>query len=60
MALQPEVFLKGIDPGEDYFGVKSGLRLWLELEQLGLMDMGVEANARQLFQQELAKYSSDQ
>lgn len=57
MALRPEAFLKGVDPEQDDFGIKSGLRLWLDLEQKGLMDTGgPEVNARQLFQQELAKY----
>jgi hypothetical protein len=58
MALQPEAFLNGIDPERDNFGIKSGLGLWLDLEQQGLMDTGIKANARQLFQQELAKYLS--
>lgn len=57
MALRPDVFLKDIDPEEDNFGIKSGLELWLDLAQQGLMDTGSEGNARQLFQQELAKYS---
>lgn len=59
MALQPETFLYGIDSGEDNFSVKSGLELWLDLEQRGLMDTGIKANVRQLFQQELAKYSAN-
>lgn len=56
MALLPEAFLKGIAPEKDKFGIKSGLKLWLDLEQQGLMDTGIEASARQKFQQELAKY----
>lgn len=57
MALRPDTFLKDIDPEQDDFGIKSGLRLWLDLEQKGLLDTGgPETNARMLFQQELAKY----
>lgn len=58
MALRPDIFIKGIDPEQDNFGIKSGLELWLDLAQQGLMDTGFEGNARQLFQQELASYSA--
>lgn len=58
MALQPEVFLDGVDPEQDNYGIKSGLKLWLELESQGLMGCGIKTNARQAFQEELAKYSS--
>jgi hypothetical protein len=58
MALQPEAFLKGIDPERNNFGITSGLRLWLDLEQRGLMDAGFQSNARQLFEAEQVKYSS--
>lgn len=58
MALTPEAFLDGLDPEQDNFGIKSGLRLWLQLDQKGLTDLGLgKSNARQLFGQELAKYS---
>lgn len=58
MALKPETFLEGIDPERDNYGIKAGLRRWLDLEQQGLMSTGgLDVNARQLFQQELAKYS---
>lgn len=56
MALQPQAFLDGVDPERDYFGIESGLRLWLELEEMGLMDAGFPCNARPLFEKELAKY----
>lgn len=56
MTLQPEVFLEGIDPEQDNFGIKSGLELWLDLDEQGLMDSGFGVNARQVFQQERAKY----
>jgi hypothetical protein len=58
MTLQPEAFLNGVDPERDNYGIKSGLGLWLDLEQQGFMDADIKANARQLFQQEFAKYSS--
>lgn len=56
MALQPATFLKDIDPERVNFGIKAGLELWLDLEEKGLMNTGIQANARQLFEQELAKY----
>lgn len=61
MALRPDVYLDGIDPEQDNFGIKAGLSLWLDLEEQGLMNIGVNSvlcsNPRQSFQQELAKYS---
>lgn len=59
MALRPDVFLKGLDPEEDNFGIKSGLRLWLDLEQEGYMNTGLDQACRPLFQQELAKYEDE-
>ncbi len=56
MALEPGTFLKGIDPEQDNYGTKAGLSLWLDLERKGVMDIGIEKNARQLFEEELAKY----
>ncbi len=59
MALKPGAFLEGVDPEQDNFGIRSGLRLWLELEEQGLMGTGDPVtNVRQLFQQELEKYSA--
>jgi hypothetical protein len=55
MALDPDVFLDGVDPELDKFGIKAGLSLWLDLEQKGLMDAGIR-NAQDLFQQKLEKY----
>lgn len=49
MALDPEIFLKGIDPELNNYGIKSGLELWLRLEEGGLMDTGIEKSARELF-----------
>jgi hypothetical protein len=59
MALKPETFLEGVDPERDNFGIKAGLTRWLELDGQGLMDTGGPTkNVRQLFQQELEKYST--
>ena len=49
MALVPEVYLKEIDPERDNFGIKSGLDLWLKLDNEGLMDTGLQKEARSLF-----------
>ena len=57
MALRPEIYLQDIDPELDNFGIQSALRLWLDLNQEGLMDTGFRDNPRHLFEQELAKYS---
>lgn len=56
MALRPEVYLKGVDPERNDFGIRSSLNLWLDLEQQGYMDTGITGDARQLFERELAKY----
>lgn len=61
MALEPGAFLNGINPEQDDFGIKSGLKLWFDLAGQGLMDIGqssvICAKPKQAFQQELAKYS---
>ena len=49
MALLPECFLKGINPEQDNFGIKSALGLWLELDKKGLMDIGLGKNKRSAF-----------
>jgi len=46
MALLPDVFLKDIDPERDAFGIKSALKLWLDLERKGLMNTGLGKDAR--------------
>lgn len=60
MALMPDVFLRGIDPERNDFGITSGLELWLSLETQGYMDTGLGMyegkSVRQLFEQELCKY----
>jgi hypothetical protein len=56
MALQPDAYLNDIDPEIDSFGIISALKLWLDLDRMGLMDTEMNKNVRQLFQQELEKY----
>jgi hypothetical protein len=41
MALRPDEFISGVDSEEDQFGIKSALRLWLDLEHQGYMDTGL-------------------
>ncbi len=38
MAIKPEVFLEGVDPERDNFGVRAALGLWLELDAQGFMN----------------------
>lgn len=38
MALRPDVYLDGIDPERDNFGIRAGLSHWLVLEEQGFMD----------------------
>lgn len=61
MALRPDVFLRGIDPERNNFGITAGLDLWLTLDQQGYMDTGLGmydgAAVRRLFEQELANHS---
>lgn len=56
MALSPEAFLNGVDPEKENFGIKSGLALWLSLEEEGFMDSDLVPGAAELFRQELMKY----
>lgn len=56
MALIPEVFLKDVDSERQNFGIVSGLDLWISLDEQGLMDSGLEKNAKLLFIEERAKY----
>ncbi len=53
MALNPDVFLKGIDPERDDFGIKSALKLWLELEGKGLMNTALGKEMRKEFEHRL-------
>jgi hypothetical protein len=59
MALDPSLYLDGVDPEQDDFGTKSGLELWIRLEEQGYMDIGIEStlypNPKQSFRQTLAQ-----
>jgi len=55
MALQPDEFLKGLDPERKKFGLKAGLKYWLRLNDKGFMDAGF-GDHRKEFEAELAKY----
>ena len=58
MASSPGAFLNGLDREQENFGIKSGLALWLELHNKGLMNYGVEdAKAINRFTEELNKYT---
>lgn len=50
MAVFPKVFLDGVDPEIKKFDISSGLKLWLQLDEQGLMDTGLQyANVRKKF-----------
>jgi hypothetical protein len=54
MALEPDVFLEGVDPERENFGIRSALKLWLELDTLGHMDIGLkQGEARPKFERRL-------
>lgn len=59
MALKPEVFLSGVDPERQKFGLTSALELWLKLEKNGYMATGLPMYQREttrcLFEEELVK-----
>lgn len=59
MALLPKVFLKDLNPESHNFGLVSGLDLWLQLDEQGLMDTGLGKSATFLFTEERAKYLSN-
>ena len=44
MTIIPDEYLKGIDPELKKYGLKAGLKLWLELESKGHMQSGLENN----------------
>ena len=54
MCLKPEVFLDGIDPEQQRYGVRAGLALWLDLHSEGWMETGLsmyeKSNVRALFE----------
>lgn len=57
MALEPDLFLKGVDPGENQYGLRSAIDLWLELDADHYMCTGLKSDARARFQAELVKHA---
>ncbi|MFC0253488.1 hypothetical protein [Massilia consociata] len=53
LALRPDLYLRGLDAESNGFGAASALRLWLELDNEGWMDIGIAGNARSAFEAEL-------
>jgi len=49
MTINPDSYLKGIDPEIENYGRKAALALWLELEKEGYLDSGLKKNIRELF-----------
>lgn len=57
LALRPEVFLKGVDPERDRYGMRAALDQWLDLDHQGLMVTGSPVSGvRERFRAERAKY----
>jgi len=54
MLYDPDLFLKGIDPEINDFGITSGLELWLELAKQGLMVTDCEPSV-QRFEEKLVE-----
>lgn len=60
MAVSPEVYLDGIDPGTNDFGIHAALTLWLELHDEGLMGTGTpHENVRENFASALMELHDD-
>lgn len=58
MALNPDVYLNGVDPELNNYGIRAGLELWLELEKQDLMNAGIDKSGRELFSNKLEEYKS--
>ncbi len=56
MVHEPKVYLKDVDPESDKFGFKAALGMWLDLEEQGFMNTGINKNFRDKFITELKKY----
>lgn len=41
MAIKPDVFLKGVDPELNNFGISAAVGLWLQLDEQGFMNPGL-------------------
>ncbi|MDH5785857.1 MAG: hypothetical protein OEZ16_09655 [Chromatiales bacterium] len=59
MALRPEVYLDGVDPEQNNFGIRAALGHWLMLDMQGYMDTGLSGEHRQAFQDALDRLSSN-
>ena len=59
LAFQPELYLDGVDPEYDNFGIRSALELWLDLHKKGLMDTGIVKNSHLAFQKLFDAKSQD-
>jgi len=55
MCIKPDLYLAGIDPERNQFGMKAALGLWLELDNAGFMDIGVGESHRNGFEYRLAE-----
>ncbi|MBF5037953.1 hypothetical protein INP77_00460 [Methylophilus sp. 13] len=55
MVLDPDAFLNGVDAEIENYGIKSGLKLWLSLEEKGLMPTESRDNVRSQFENFLKK-----
>lgn len=55
MALDPDVYLSGIDPEQNNFGTRSALGEWLNLEEKGWMNVGFGDSKRADFEAALTK-----
>lgn len=53
IALQPDLYMRDVDPEQDGFGVTSALSLWLMLDEEGWMDTGLKKNVRPAFEAKL-------
>jgi len=60
LALRPDLYLQGVDPETDSFGVSSALQLWLNLDNDGWMDIGSQLTARPAFEAKLETYLTNE
>lgn len=58
MTIRPEIFLNGVDPERKNFGLKAGLKMWINLESEGHMHSGLESDTtKQEFIKKLNNYA---
>jgi hypothetical protein len=53
LALRPDLYLRGVDPEIEGYGVSSALHMWLQLDDEGWMDTGLKQKVRPAFEAEL-------